>query len=335
MARLADIDLRLLRVFQAVVEAGGFAAAQSMLDTTTSTISLHMRDLEQRLGFRLCQRGRAGFGLTDRGYLAYEQIKRMLNSLDDQFDNVLSLKKRLTGKIRLGVVDSLVSHLDAPLIEAIRKFNNLENNVEMQLLVDERSELERRVLAHDLQAAISPFVRPVVGLNFHRVLIERHHLYCGIGHPLFGKNNVMSPSALSQFPFVLRSHLGRADEERFNTMNVRASANNMEAMLTLVLTGQYIGLLPDHLAAAWVDQGRLSRIRAPELEHVSHHSLIVARGLDVSTAASTLIPLILAEVNSRALEEEPWPKNLAEAAKEERRSQAQHPARTFRQKAEG
>lgn len=315
MARLADIDLRLLRVFQAVVEAGGFAAAQSVLDTTTSTISLHMRDLEQRLGFRLCQRGRAGFVLTDRGYLAYEQIKRMLNSLDDQFDNVLSLKKRLTGKIRLGVVDSLVSHQDAPLIEAIRKFNNLENNVEMQLLIDERSELERRVLAHDLQAAISPFVRPVVGLNFHRVLIERHYLYCGVGHPLFGKSAAITPAALHQFPFVLRSHLGRADEERFHDMNVRATANNMEAMLTFVLTGQYIGLLPDHLAATWVDQGRLSRIRATELEHVSHHSLIVARSLNLSTAASTLIPLILAEVNSRALKEEPWPQHLPDARK--------------------
>ena len=179
MARIADIDLRLLRVFQAVVEAEGFAAAQSVLDTTTSTISLHMRDLEQRLGFRLCQRGRAGFRLTDRGYLTYEQVKRMLNSLDDQFDNILSLKKRLTGKIRLGIVDSLVSHPDAPLIGAIRRFNDLENNVEIQLMVDERSELERRVLSHDLQAAVSPFVRPVMGLDFHRLLIERHQLFCG------------------------------------------------------------------------------------------------------------------------------------------------------------
>ena len=314
MARLADIDLRLLRVFQAVVEAGGFAAAQSVLDTTTSTISLHMRDLEQRLGFRLCQRGRAGFTLTDRGYLTYEQVKRMLNALDDQFDSILSLKKRLTGKIRLGVVDSLVSHPNAPLIEAIRKFNELENNVEMQLMVDERSELERRVLSHDLQAAISPFVRPVVGLNFRRVLIERHKLYCGLGHPLFGKDVTMTRSTLAQFPFVLRSHLGRADEERFQKMNVRATANNMEAMLTFVLTGHYIGLLPDHLAGIWVDQGRLWRIPAPDLEQVSHHSLIVAKAQDFSTAAGTLIPLILGEVNAQVLSEEPLPSAIPDRA---------------------
>ena len=90
-------------------------------------------------------------------------------------------------------------------------------------------------------------------------------------------------------------------------MNVRASANNMEAMLTFVLTGNYIGLLPDHLAAISVDQGRLWRIPAVDLEQISHHSLIVAKALDFSTAAATLIPLILSEVNSQALCEEPRP----------------------------
>lgn len=307
MSRLADVDIRLLRVFRAVVEAGGLSAAQSVLDTSTSTISLHISELEKRLGFKLCQRGRAGFVLTDRGYLTYEQTKRLLNALDDHFASIRSLRKRLTGKIRLGIVDSLVTHPHAPLIEALRKFNRLQNDVELQLMVDERSELERRVLAHDLHAAISPFVRPIAGLDFHRVLIERHMLYCGPDHPLFGKQGVMSRSALSQYPFVLRSHWGRTDEERFQGMNVRATANNMEAMLTLVLTGNYIGLLPDHLAANWVQAGQLWNIPAPELEQVSHHSLVVPRSLDMTTAAATLVPLILSAVNKAALSEAPPP----------------------------
>lgn len=307
MGRLADVDIRLLRVFRAVVEAGGLSAAQSVLDTSTSTISLHMTELEKRLGFRLCQRGRAGFALTDRGYLTYQQAKRMLNTMDDHFDSILSLRKRLTGKIRLGIVDSLITHLHSPLTEALRKFNRLDNEVEMQLLVNERSELERRVLAHDLHAAISPFVRPVAGLDFHRLFIERHRLYCGRDHPLFGREGAITRAALAPHPFVLRSHLGRADEERFLDMNVRATANNMEAMLTLLLTGTYIGLLPDHLARPWEDAGDLWALSAPELEQVSHHALVLPRSLDLSTAAATLVSLILAEVNAAALTEDPPP----------------------------
>ena len=316
MSRLADVDIRLLRVFRAVVEAGGLSAAQSVLDTSTSTISLHMSELERRLGFRLCQRGRAGFALTDRGHLTYQQVTRMLNTLDDHFDTILSLRKRLTGKIRLGIVDSLITHPHSPLTEALRKFSELDNEVEIQLMVDERSSLERRVLSHDLHAAISGYVRPVAGLDFHHLFVERHNLYCGPGHELFGDRTERTREALAPFPFVLRSHLGRSDETRFQEMNVRATANNMEAMLTLVLTGAYIGLLPDHLAERWERQGRLWEIPAPELLHLSHHSLVVPRSLDMSTAASTLIPLILNEVNTAALASAPPPK----AARVRRRS---------------
>lgn len=295
MSRLADVDIRLLRIFKAVVEAGGFAAAQTALNTSTSTISLHMSELEKRLGFTLCKRGRGGFVLTDRGFLVYQRATKLLHTLDDQFANMHSLRKQLTGRIRIGVVDSLITHAKAPLIPALQKFNALDNEVEIQLLVDERSELERRVLTNDLHAAISPFVRPVSGLEFHMLLLEHHKLYCGAGHPLFGQTGVVDGS-ITKHPFVLRSHHGPADEERFTDMRVRATANNMEAMLTLLLTGDYIGLLPDHMAESFVQAGRLWRLDAPEIEQTSQHSLVVPHKLDTSTAMATLIPLILAEV---------------------------------------
>ncbi|MGH8844684.1 MAG: helix-turn-helix domain-containing protein, partial [Advenella sp.] len=61
LAQVTDFDLRLLRVFRTVAKMGSFTAAESALGITRSAISLHMSDLEKRLGMRLCQRGRAGF----------------------------------------------------------------------------------------------------------------------------------------------------------------------------------------------------------------------------------------------------------------------------------
>ena len=66
MFSFSETDLRLLKVFRTVVDSGGFAAAQSELNIGTSTISSHMATLEQRLGAKLCQRGRVGFQLTDK-----------------------------------------------------------------------------------------------------------------------------------------------------------------------------------------------------------------------------------------------------------------------------
>ena len=61
LAQVSDFDIRLLRIFRSVVECGGFSAAETVLGIGRSAISQQMSDLEQRLGLRLCQRGRAGF----------------------------------------------------------------------------------------------------------------------------------------------------------------------------------------------------------------------------------------------------------------------------------
>ena len=67
LGQLSDMDLRLLQIFKAVVECGGFSSAALALNIGVSTISRHIKDLETRLGLVLCQRGRSGFALTAEG----------------------------------------------------------------------------------------------------------------------------------------------------------------------------------------------------------------------------------------------------------------------------
>jgi DNA-binding transcriptional LysR family regulator len=60
LGQISDMDLRLLRVFRTVVDCGGMAAAELELNIGASTVSRHIKDLETRLGLRLCSRaGRA------------------------------------------------------------------------------------------------------------------------------------------------------------------------------------------------------------------------------------------------------------------------------------
>ena len=65
--QVQDTDLKLLRIFETIVRCGGFAAAQPILNIGASSISEYMSQLETRLGLRLCERGRAGFRLTEEG----------------------------------------------------------------------------------------------------------------------------------------------------------------------------------------------------------------------------------------------------------------------------
>ncbi|MNR29790.1 LysR substrate binding domain protein [compost metagenome] len=52
----------------------------------------------------------------------------------------------------------------------------------------------------------------------------------------------------------------------------------MEAALILVLSGSYIGYLPDHLASSWEKDGRLSRLLPENFGYQAEFSLIIKNG---------------------------------------------------------
>jgi len=66
LTNLSDVDLRKLRIFCTIVEAGGFTAAQVRLNTSLPRLSTLVRDLEIRLGYSLCRRGKSGFQLSEQ-----------------------------------------------------------------------------------------------------------------------------------------------------------------------------------------------------------------------------------------------------------------------------
>ncbi|WP_421914147.1 helix-turn-helix domain-containing protein [Mesorhizobium sp.] len=59
MRRLDNIDIRLLRVFVALADSGGFADAQITLNLSQPTLSTHLAELEKRIGAQLPSRAQA------------------------------------------------------------------------------------------------------------------------------------------------------------------------------------------------------------------------------------------------------------------------------------
>lgn len=87
---LSGLDFKLLKVFKAVVEAGGFSAAQNELNVGLAAISKQISDLEIRIGMRLCTRGREGFHLTEEGRLVYQASIDLFASVDNFRDRLSS-----------------------------------------------------------------------------------------------------------------------------------------------------------------------------------------------------------------------------------------------------
>ena len=97
MARISDADLRLLRIFSTIADCKGFAAAQAELNLSAASISSYIAAIEQRLGVRLCNRGRAGFALTDKGAIDLSRGAAPAGAVEEFSASAGALRGRLTG----------------------------------------------------------------------------------------------------------------------------------------------------------------------------------------------------------------------------------------------
>jgi len=105
LGQIGDVDLRLLRVFKAVADCGGLAAAELELNIAMSTISRHLKDLELRLGLVLCRRGRAGFALTPEGEQLYEAAEQLLGATETFRTHLHEIHRRLGGELHVALFE--------------------------------------------------------------------------------------------------------------------------------------------------------------------------------------------------------------------------------------
>jgi len=109
--QITGSDIHLLSVFDAVVRSGGFSAAQVELGLSQPTISNHITALEQRLGVTLCQRGRRGFLVTEKGLMVHEIAKTLLDTLGTHSGHLAALKGNLVGRLKIAVLDLSLIHI--------------------------------------------------------------------------------------------------------------------------------------------------------------------------------------------------------------------------------
>ena len=277
LAQVSDFEIRLLRIFRSVVECGGFSAAESVLGIGRSAISQQMSDLEQRLGLRLCQRGRAGFALTEEGREVYQSSLQLLSALESFRTEVNGLHQHLRGELNIGLTDNLVTVPHMRITHALARLKERGPDVRIQIRMTPPSEVEQGVLDGSLHVGVVPQAGALSGLEYQALYNERSLLYCAVGHPLFyvDDRELEDDRLNAQEAIAPTFRLPPEAQAHYQALNCTASASDREGMAFLLLTGRYIGYLPDHYASAWVQQGRLRALKAD------------SRSYEVSLAAVT------------------------------------------------
>ncbi len=90
-----------MRVFCAVIEAGGFAAAADRIGVSTSAVSRHVAQLEADLNVRLLNRTTRRMSPTDEGFAYFERCTQLLADLEEAEASVSGKARQPRGRLRL------------------------------------------------------------------------------------------------------------------------------------------------------------------------------------------------------------------------------------------
>jgi DNA-binding transcriptional LysR family regulator len=300
LPQLSDMDLRLLRVFKSVVECGGMAAAELELNIGTSTVSRHVKDLETRLAMVLCRRGRAGFALTPDGQQVYEQTLRLLAAVHDFRSSINDIHHRLGGELDVAVFDKTATNPQAHLAEAVARFRKTAPGVALNLHVAGINVIERGVIDGSFQVGVIPSHRSSQSLAYADLFGETMLLYCGQGHPLFDAPHTgLTWARLRAHAFAgLGYHSPNMEASHRARLPRKATGFDQESIATLILSGEFLGFLPDHYAGAF-EQGGLMRAIAPKRFHYACRFVSLVRKSPVPTRTARLFADCLVAAHPR------------------------------------
>lgn len=304
--RFSPADMRALVIFRALVDNAGFAGAQLVLGVNQSTISFHLKALEDRLGFALCKRGRRGFELTERGQEVYNLSKPLAASILDFEARLGALRNRLAGSLRVGIVDNTVTDETCSLSRVLRSCLAQSDDIDVKLVVSPPEALFAELSSGGIAIAITPLAAGVHGFDQDALYVERHSLYCGRDHALFAGKPERDEVEASHF--VVRPYSGNHELAYFPKARVRMHASNMEAQAILILTGEVVGYLPDHYAAQWTRNGMLKALLAPEACITSNFVVATKAGREPTPLERFFIKQVRLQVKRAEAEVADWRK---------------------------
>ena len=274
MRHLDNIDLRLLRIFVVLADAGGFADAQITLNLSQSTLSTHLSQLEKRIGAQLCLRGRRKFQLTDIGQATYDAARKLFADIDSFQSHISTASGGVTGRLKIGLSDGVFASPYLGLQKVIQRLMRPGFDVFVDLFLGIPSELERRLTDGDRDIVIGPLTQKAPGIIYQPFYEEAHFLYCADGHPLFDKpDSAIEKQDIDNSRFAVRSYRHFDDLYRVNHPRAGASVVQMEAQLMLILSGRFIGFLPAHLAEQWEKKKSLRAVKPKTYRFNSLHNI--------------------------------------------------------------
>lgn len=260
--------LQSMRVFQCVVDEGGFAAAARQMDLAPAVVTRHIQDLEQSLGARLLHRTTRKMSLTQAGEGYLSRLRLILSEIEEAADQARSHSREISGSLRVATTSLVAVNLLAP---CVADFQRQHPEVQVEIHTSDRPEQELHqfdlsIVRQDDHLDADVVVRPVLNMNY---------VLCGSAGYLQVHGVPGAPEDLSRHRMVRLRAAGTrlqavglvnpADGDCSIEVTPAWSviSNDDETAYQATLAGAGLTLLPELALTARVHGGQLRRVLAP------------------------------------------------------------------------
>lgn len=243
---LSAVDLRNMRLFRQIADAGGITAAVERFGLEKSAVSRALRALEERLDGALCTRGPKGFALTAYGRQVYAAAATVEDAVDRARIQINSAHHNFEGEVRLGIADNCMTNEAAKISDAIEKFIQIAPAVRISAAIFPPDQLLQAIKDREIHLGIVSADHAGDHLAADPIFIEEASLYCC-------PQEDETPPRLERltargYGVVLRrfTNEGPGRMSRQIAAAWTTEASGLEAVATLINTGRCVGFLPDH-----------------------------------------------------------------------------------------
>ncbi|MCR4414018.1 MAG: LysR family transcriptional regulator [Thermoguttaceae bacterium] len=265
------MNIETLRIFCDVVQHQSFSrgAAANNVSQSAATQSIHR--MERHFGVQLVDRNKRPFVLTPEGQACYEGFREVLELYDAVETRVRSLRKEITGLVRVAAIYSVGLH---DMARCMQDFMRRYPKAKVRLEYLRPNKVYEAVLNSEVDLGIVSYPAQTPELSVIPLRSEPMVLVCHPKHHLASRDAVTAEH-LQDEDFVafdrelpIRKEIDRYLRQRSVSIRVVMEFDNIETIKQAVEIGAGVSILPQPTVALDVEAGRLSAVRliAPQLQ---------------------------------------------------------------------
>jgi LysR family transcriptional regulator, nitrogen assimilation regulatory protein len=309
------MDVRQLRYFVGVVEAGSFTRAAAHLNVAQSALSLHVRQLEEGFGTQLLIRDRTGVSVTASGAKLLKRARTILREIQLTEAELTNRATSPAGEVTIGIPSGAARVMIGELLATARE--ELPS-VSLKIVEGMTGPLEEWMGAGRFNLAV---LYRTAESSAQMTVLAREELCLVVppGQPPF--EAAIRLADLHAFPLAIPLRHNNASRavadvvaQHGRTLDVRFEVDSLSTIINIVMEGKAYSILTPSAIQKEVAQGQVRTVRIVD-PVITRLVVLAVNPKDERSVAVSAVRTLIPKVVKKLIDGGQWPATIPDPRK--------------------